>query len=313
MTTGSNRRKILITGASNGIGKGAALALGPELETGSDLILLCRSAAASAAVLQLLRELAPQCKVSLLVCDLAQLAAVRNAIATIRSAHGHLDAVFINAGIGYAPQRNETEDNLDAHFQVNYLAQFMLTLNLLPLLEKSSVAGRVVFNATQYGQIFWHDMQLKKGWSYEKAIFQSMAAKRMLVHFLHHLYRKIPQSKLSFVSYQVRKTVWSNQLNIIPKPMKIMASLLKLFGGFISIEDSGRDMLPLFLESQEDSLKRSGDLITSKKNGFPKIKESTEVLDLIAQEKLWQASLELCKDAETTRIAADLSARAGGR
>lgn len=309
MITEAGRRKILITGASNGIGKGAALALAPALPAGSELILLCRSPVAGEALLQLLRERAPQCNASLLICDLTHLAEVKNTIVHLRDAHEYLDAVFINAGIGYAAKRTETEDHMDAHFQVNYLAQFMLTVNLLPLLEKSA-AGRVVFNATQYGEIFWNDIQLKNGWSYEKAIFQAMAAKRMFVHYLHCLYRKIPQGKLSFISYQVRKTVWSNQLNIIPKPMKLMASLVKLFGGFISIEDSGREMLPLFLESQDESLTRSGDLITSKKATFPKIQESPGVLDFSAQEKLWRISLELCHDAETTRIAADVTARA---
>jgi NAD(P)-dependent dehydrogenase (short-subunit alcohol dehydrogenase family) len=57
------------------------------------------------------------------------------------SKHEFLDGIYINAGLGYAPKREVTEDGLDPHFQVNYLSQFMLTLNLLDLLEKSENGG----------------------------------------------------------------------------------------------------------------------------------------------------------------------------
>lgn len=46
-----------------------------------------------------------------------------------------------------------------SHFQVNYLSQFMLTLNLLDLLKKSTKGGRVIFNATRMGEILWEDIQ----------------------------------------------------------------------------------------------------------------------------------------------------------
>ncbi|MFO1526320.1 MAG: hypothetical protein U1F16_10150 [Turneriella sp.] len=144
-------------------------------------------------------------------------------------------------------------------------------------------------------------MQLQNDWTYEKAIFQSMAAKRMFLQQLHRLYRQIPQSRLSFIGYQVRKTVWSNQLNIIPKTMKMMASLVKLFGGFISVEDSGRDMLLCFSKMKlSASRNRVSDRI--EKNLFPEIAEVNEILDEHAQRKLWQINLELCKDEETRNI-----------
>lgn len=307
--TANTRRKILITGASNGIGKGAVLILAQALPPGSELILLCRSSAAGKAIIEVIKRLAPHCSTTLLLCDLTKMRAVKAAITEVTKKYDHLDALFINAGIGYAARRIETEDGMDAHFQVNYLAQFMLTLRLLPLLEKSNFGGRIIFNATHFGQIFWDDMQLQNDWTYEKAIFQSMAAKRMFLRYLHHLYRQIPESRLSFIGYQVRKTVWSNQLNIIPKTMKMMASLVKLFGGFISVEDSGRDMLPLFLENETLSVEKSGKLITSKKNLFPEIAESNEILDEHAQEKLWQISLELCNDEEARNIATQIKSR----
>ena len=63
-----------------------------------------------------------------------------------------------------------------------------------------------------------------------------MVAKRMLLAKLHKLHRDIKDSKLSFIGFEISKTVWSNQINIIPLYMKIMATLMKLLGTFISIE-----------------------------------------------------------------------------
>jgi len=62
---------------------------------------------------------------------------------------------------------------------LNYLSQFMLTLNLLDLLEKSENGGRVIFNVTKGGEILWDDIHMEKKWGYEKGIQQAMVAKRM--------------------------------------------------------------------------------------------------------------------------------------
>ncbi|MBU0713549.1 SDR family NAD(P)-dependent oxidoreductase [bacterium] len=243
---------------------------------------------------------------SIILCDLAKLSDVRNAINEIQSKHKFLDCIFINAGLGYAAKRVETEDGMDSHFQVNYLSQFMLTLNLLNLLENSENGGRIIFNVTKGGKILWDDMQMKNVWSYESGIHQAMVAKRMFFVKLHDLYRDVKGSKLSFIGFEISKTVWSNQINIIPVFMKIMATIMKYFGTFISIEKCGVIMSPLFTEKQEESLKKSGEFITWKKNEFIEIKEDEIILNQEMQDRLWNASLQLCKDEKTTQIAENL-------
>jgi hypothetical protein len=93
--------------------------------------------------------------------------------------------------------------------------------------------------------------------------------------------------------------VWSNQINIIPFFMKKMATIMKFFGTFISIEECGRIMAPLFTENQDESLKRSGKLITWKKNAFIDLNEEKVVLNKDMQNRLWKISMELCKDEKT--------------
>jgi hypothetical protein len=91
--------------------------------------------------------------------------------------------------------------------------------------------------------------------------------------------------------------------------MKIMATIMKFFGTFISIEKCGMIMAPLFTESQEESLKRSGKFITWKNNEFIPMKEDESVFDREIQERLWKISLELCIDETTARISESLQSQ----
>lgn len=298
--------KILITGGTHGMGKGVAKVLATIDNQAHEVIVLCRSKKLGEEVIREFENTTSNKKISIILCDLAKLTEVRNAINEIHSKHTFLDDIFINAGLGYTAKRVETEDGMDSHFQVNYLSQFMLTLNLLNLLENSERGGRIIFNVTEDGKIFWDDMQLKNKWSYEDGIHQAMVAKRMFLVKLDNLYRSKDNPKLSFIGFQIPKTVWSNQINIIPVSMRIMATIMKFFGTFITIERCGEIMAPLFTEDQEESLKKSGKMITWKKNEFVEIKEEQAVLDLELQNKLWEISLKLCKDDRTMQISEKL-------
>jgi short-subunit dehydrogenase involved in D-alanine esterification of teichoic acids len=298
--------KILVTGGTNGMGKGVAKVLAGIDNQIHEVILLCRSKELGESTIKEIENSTMNQKISIILCDLAKLNDVRNAINEIQRKHNFLDCIFINAGLGYAAKRVETEDGMDSHFQVNYLSQFMLTLNLLNLLENSENGGRIIYNVTKGGKIFWDDMQMQNVWSYESGIHQAMVAKRMFLATLHNLYRHLKGSKLSFIGFEIPKTVWSNQINIIPVFMKTMATIMKYLGQFISIEKCGVIMSPLFTEKQEESLKKSGKFITWKKKEFIEIKEDEIILNQEIQDRLWSASLQLCKDEKTTRIAENL-------
>jgi hypothetical protein len=298
--------KVLVTGGTNGMGKGVAQVLAGIDDQLHEIIILCRSKERGEATIKELEATTKNNKISMVLCDLTKLSEVRNAIKEIHSQHEFLDGLFVNAGLGYAAKRIETEDGLDPHFQVNYLSQFMLTLNLLDLLEKSEFGGRVIFNVTEGGEIFWDDMQMKKKWGYEDGIHQAMVAKRMFCDRMHNIYKKTNDSRVSFIGFQISKTVWTNQINIIPFFMKTMATMMKLFGTFISIEECGTIMSPLFTESQEESLKKSGKFITWKNNKFTEMKQDDYATDKKLQDKLWNISLDLCKDEKTVQIAGKL-------
>jgi hypothetical protein len=299
--------KILITGGTNGMGKGVAKVLAGIDNQLHEIVILCRSKKLGEGLIKEFGNTTSNKKISFILCDLTKLSDVRNAIQEIQNEHKFLDGIFINAGLGYASKRVETEDGLDQHFQVNYLSHFMLSLNLLNLLEKSESGGRIIFNVTKGGRIFWDDLQMRDKWNYEDGIHQAMVAKRMFLVKLHNLYRERKDSKLSFIGFQIPKTVWSNQVNIIPAFMRIMATIMKLLGTFISIEKCGEIMTPLFTENQEESLKKSGKFITWKSNEFIGIREDMNVLNRELQDRLWKISLDLCEDEKTSQIATSLN------
>jgi NAD(P)-dependent dehydrogenase (short-subunit alcohol dehydrogenase family) len=76
---------------------------------------------------------------------LASLAEVRLLAGTVQDTNGRLGILINNAGIGTAGGvREESADGFELRFAVNYLAGFLLTSLLLPLLLRASAPARVV-------------------------------------------------------------------------------------------------------------------------------------------------------------------------
>jgi NAD(P)-dependent dehydrogenase (short-subunit alcohol dehydrogenase family) len=82
--------------------------------------------------------------------DLASLAEVRalaDEVATIDALHLLINNAGIGSGLPDSPDREESADGIELRFAVNYLAGFVLTERLLPLLERSAPA-RIVMVAS---------------------------------------------------------------------------------------------------------------------------------------------------------------------
>jgi len=114
--------KVLVSGGTNGMGKGVAKVLAGIDNRVHEIIILCRSKERGEATIKELEAITKNNKISMVLCDLTKLSDVRSAIKEIHSQHEFLDGIFINAGLGYVSKRVETEDGMDPHFQVNYLS-----------------------------------------------------------------------------------------------------------------------------------------------------------------------------------------------
>ncbi|MEU5862061.1 SDR family NAD(P)-dependent oxidoreductase [Nonomuraea sp. NPDC047529] len=119
-------KTIILTGASDGIGRAAARAL---RERGDEVVVVGRSAGKTEA-------LAKELEADHHVADFARLSQVRALAATLLDRHPAIDVLVNNAG-AIMGSRTTTPDGHEATFQVNHLAPFLLTTSLLPRLLAS--------------------------------------------------------------------------------------------------------------------------------------------------------------------------------
>jgi len=131
------RESYLVTGATGGLG---AIVCEQLVASGARVIATCRSR-------EQLDVLAAKLgNVEVIVADLARLADVERLAREV----GQIDVLVNNAGVGFGRdqlQREISHDGIELRFAVNYLAGFVLTERLLPLLERSAPA-RIVMVAS---------------------------------------------------------------------------------------------------------------------------------------------------------------------
>lgn len=130
----------LVTGATDGLGR----ALAHELASrGATVLVHGRSHARLAETLEEIREATGSDRVRTYRADFASLTEVRRLAEEVERDHDRLDLLVNNAGIGAGPSgtlREESVDGYELRFAINYLAPFLLTNLLLPLLERSAPA-----------------------------------------------------------------------------------------------------------------------------------------------------------------------------
>jgi NAD(P)-dependent dehydrogenase (short-subunit alcohol dehydrogenase family) len=141
-STGVDGKRVVITGATNGIGLAATQALAAR---GARLTLVARNEAKATAVAELI-EAAGGKDVDIVMADLASQADVRRAAAEILARRSTLDVLVNNAGV-YLTTRQLTADGIETTWAVNHLAPFLLTNLLLERLKENAHA-RVVITAS---------------------------------------------------------------------------------------------------------------------------------------------------------------------
>ncbi|WP_438003854.1 SDR family oxidoreductase [Sorangium sp. So ce321] len=130
---------FLVTGATEGIGKAAAMEFARR---GATLVLVGRSKEKSERVVSELAAASGNDRIELLLGDLSSLADVRAVADAFRAKHDRLDALVNNAG-AFFNECKLSADGIEMTFALNHVAYFLLTTRLLDLLQKTPGA-RVV-------------------------------------------------------------------------------------------------------------------------------------------------------------------------
>lgn len=148
-------RVVLITGATTGLGKETAHALGAA---GASVVITARTPEKGAAAVAELLERDPDGDYRFEVLELGSLASVRDFTDRFLTTHDRLDVLIANAGIMAVPF-GHTEDGFELQFGTNHLGHFVLVNRLVPLLLASAPARIVILSSGGHvaSDIIWDD------------------------------------------------------------------------------------------------------------------------------------------------------------
>ncbi|MHA6761528.1 SDR family oxidoreductase [Streptacidiphilus sp. PAMC 29251] len=167
-------RLALVTGASDGIGRGLAQRLA---EAGAEVLLPVRSPAKGAAAVERIRRAVPGARVSTRELDLSSLDSVAE-LGRVLNAEGRpIDILINNAAVMTPATRHTTGDGLELQFATNHLGHFALTAHLLPLLR--AAGARVTTQSSigaRQGAFAWQDLQSEQKYQPMTAYNQSKLA-----------------------------------------------------------------------------------------------------------------------------------------
>lgn len=133
-------KTILITGATDGIGKHLAKKLASE---GHHVILHGRNPKKLELALQEVRAVSLRGRVSSYLADFSKLDDVYRFAEEIKRDFQRIDVLFNNAGLYAGKERKVSAENVELTFMLSVLVPYMLTTELSSLLEKSA-DGRVI-------------------------------------------------------------------------------------------------------------------------------------------------------------------------
>jgi NAD(P)-dependent dehydrogenase (short-subunit alcohol dehydrogenase family) len=172
---------VLVTGATDGLGKAVAAELAGA---GANVLLHGRDDARGEQTLREIRDGTGSDKLAWCKADLASLQEVRALAERIAAEQERLDVLVNNAGIGVTlpgdGRRLVSEDGHELRFAVNYLAPFLLTRMLVPLLVASAPARIVNVSSAGQAAIDFGDVMLEHRYDGVQAYCQSKLALVML-------------------------------------------------------------------------------------------------------------------------------------
>lgn len=170
------RQVVVVTGSTSGLGREVAIAMG---QRGAHVVVHGRSRERGLEVAQEIQ--AGPGSASFYAADFGSLAQVRALGDAIVRDYGRVDVLVNNAGIWLSGDgdRYESSDGLELSFQVNYLAGYLLTKMLLPIVPPSPDSRIVNVASGAQAPIDFDDPMIEQNYSGGRSYSQSKLAQVM--------------------------------------------------------------------------------------------------------------------------------------
>jgi NAD(P)-dependent dehydrogenase (short-subunit alcohol dehydrogenase family) len=185
---------IVITGASSGVGLETAKQLAGQ---GGEIVMIVRDHARGEHACSQVAEVATGKSPVLLMADLSVQGDIRRVAREVKDRYDRVDILINNAGSAFS-RREQSADGLELTWATNYLAPFLLTELLLPLLVPAQ-AGRIVNVVSEFysRKLDLANLQRERKYSYFGAYNSSKLGE---VLFTAELARRIKSSGVTVVS-----------------------------------------------------------------------------------------------------------------
>ena len=148
-----NNKTVVISGATNGIGKAAAIELSKE---NPKLLFTYRNQSLADEVLAEIKDISPNTQVQSVYCDFSDQDSIKKCTNEINDLCANIDVLINNAGV-VNTSYHETDEGIENTFAVNHLGYFLFT-NLLLQKLKGDDETRIV-NVSSAAHSFVKEMQ----------------------------------------------------------------------------------------------------------------------------------------------------------
>jgi NAD(P)-dependent dehydrogenase (short-subunit alcohol dehydrogenase family) len=276
----AHQKTILITGATSGIGREAALRLAQK---GARVVVVGRDLQKTQQTVQAIQLASGNLAVEYLLADLSSQTEVRRLASECKARYERLDVLINNAG-SFFSRRYTTADGFERTFALNFLSPFLLTHLLLDMLQDSAPA-RIINVASMshiWGRLHFDDLQSARAYSGWMAYSRSKMA---LICFSYELARRLASSGVTVnaVHPGLIKT------NLKNNDSGFFNSIIRALDVFALPVEKGAEPL-VYLAAADEAQEITGQYFSGM---LPK-RSHRLTYDREIARHLWQVSEELC-------------------
>jgi len=257
-----NDKVVLITGATGGIGKAAAMALAKQ---GYTLVIHGRSREKTQQVCEELKSVSRNNKIEALIADLFLLTEVKKLAEAFKKKYNRLDILINNAGGIMSREREVTREGVEKTLAINLFAPFLLMKEFSELMKLSPDARIINVSSNSHklnAKPDPDDLQLEHGYNPLRSYGNS---KLFLIWISRYYAKQLQDQGINHVTVNTLHpgavaTNFGRKSNLGP----ILNTLAKWMRPLFKTPEQGADTI-VYLATSEEAGKISGKYFVNRK------------------------------------------------